>query len=214
MTTAQNKDVRSVEVWIDFVCPFSYIGEHKLKAGAALADMPIEIVYRSYQLRPDLSADTDENFISMMAARRNISVEKVKEMVGGAAAQAAEIGLQLRYELARVTNTRRAHQLAHYARTQGREDELVERIFKAYFYDGLLISDQETLLALAEDVGLDRASSAKALTDKAFEAAVEADIAAAKRAGVSSVPHFIIDKKHVISGSQSPQDFSTALLEA
>jgi predicted DsbA family dithiol-disulfide isomerase len=211
---AHRSDATRVEVWFDFVCPFSYMGEHRLKVGIAQAGVPVEVVYRSYQLRPDLPPNTDIDFVTMLAERRSLPVSQVKEMMAGATAQAATIGLELRYDRTRVTNTRRAHELAHFANSQGKQAALMERIFKAYFTDGLLISDPATLADLAAEVGLDRETSVRALKEKAFEATVEADIAAARSAGVSSVPHIVIDGQFVISGGQAPEVFADALRQA
>lgn len=203
-----------VEVWADFVCPFSYMAEHKLRAGIALANVPTDIIYRSFQLRPDLPADTDVDFVTMMANRRNISVAEAREMTSKVASQAATIGLTLRYDRTRATNTRRAHQLAHFARSLGRGEAVIEGLFQAYFNDGRLISDMDTLLDIAAEAGLDPQSAKTALDLRTFEPDVDADVALAARHGISSVPHIVIDGLMVVSGGQPSKIFAEALKDA
>lgn len=214
MSANVNNAPLQIEVWIDPVCPFCYMGERRLKAGIELEGGPTEIIYRSYQLRPDLPPDADLNFIEMFAERRGISLEQTREMMVGPIADGRALGLDLNFEHARPTNTRRAHELLHFARSKGKADEMLERVFKAYFTEGKWIADPETLADLAADVGLDGNEAARALKDGRFSAQVDADIAAARRAGVSSVPHFVIDGRMVIVGGQPPEIFAKALRQA
>lgn len=215
MTTASGTDdPLVVEIWSDFVCPFCYLGERRLKTGIARYGGPVEIIYRSFQLRPDLARGSDVNFITMFAQRRNLSPAQVHQMMAGVAAQAAALGLQFQLDRARTTNTHRAHELAHFAKSMGRQDEIAERIFKAYFTDGLLIGNVDTLADLAAEIGLHRAEAKRAVVEERFAPAVEADIIAARTAGISSVPHIVIDGSTVISGSQEPDAFVAALTHA
>lgn len=214
MTAPNVGDPILVEIWSDFVCPFCYMGDRKLKAGTVTYGEPVEIAFRSFQLRPDLTPGSHIDFITMFAERRGLSPEQVRPMMTGVTAQAKALGLQLHFDRAQTTNTRRAHELAHFAKSRGREDEMTERLFKAYFTDGLTIGHIDTLADLAAEVGLDRTEAAAALRDKRFGAAVETDIEAAKKLGISAVPHILVDGAISISGGQEPEVFAAALAEA
>ena len=72
-------------------------------------------------------------------------------------ARAAELGLDYRFDRALTTNTTAAHRLSHFAAAHGRQHAMVQRLFRAYFTDGLNIGDYDVLADLAADVGLDRA---------------------------------------------------------
>lgn len=203
-----------VEVWSDIVCPFCYMGEHRLRAGILEYGGAVEIVYRSFQLRLDLPPETDVNFIEMFAQRRGLTYAQAAPMMAGTVAQAAALGLTLNYDTARATNSRRAHELLHFSRAQGRQHDMAERLFEAYFADGLLISDPETLVNLASDIGLDRIEAAAALADGRYGSSVEADREAGRQIGITSVPYFVIDQHMAISGGQAPEVFAQALSHA
>ena len=45
-------------------------------------------------------------------------------------------------------NTLEAHRLLHYGATQGREDEVAEQLFRAYFLEGANLTEQATLVSV------------------------------------------------------------------
>src|SRR5690606_25057449 len=108
---------------------------------------------------------------------------------------AAEEGLDYHLDATVTGNTRDAHQLVHLAREQGRQDAMLERLYRAYFTEGRSIFDPDSLVDLAQEAGLDPAAAREALRDRRYESAVEEDIAVAARIGISGVPFFVIDGK-------------------
>ena len=75
-----------------------------------------------------------------------------------------------------TVNTAKAHQLIHFAKEQGKQDEAEELLFKSYFTDGKNIEDTETLLDLGISIGLDKAALKTALESEKYMSAVKADI--------------------------------------
>jgi predicted DsbA family dithiol-disulfide isomerase len=190
------------------------MGEHRLQAGITQYGGAVDIVYRSFQLRPDLAPETDINFIEMFAQRRGLTYAQTAPMMAGTTAEAAALGLTLNYDKARATNSRRAQELLHFAKARGRQHDMAERLFEAYFANGLLISAPETLAHLASDIGLDRAEAAAAIADGRHGSSVDSDLAAARQIGITSVPYFVIDHSIAISGGQAPGVFAQALSHA
>ena len=58
-----------VEIWSDVVCPFCYIGKRRFEK--ALADFSqknqVEVIYRSFQLNPDIQTDTNKSVEQYLA---------------------------------------------------------------------------------------------------------------------------------------------------
>lgn len=107
-------------------------------------------------------------------------------------------------------NTLEAHRLLHYAQQQGRQDEMAEVLFAAYFLEGVNITDRNALAAAAGRAGLDRDAAAAYLASDADRDLVgEADIEA-RNAGIGGVPFFIFNRRVGVSGAQE----ADALLEA
>ena len=107
-------------------------------------------------------------------------------------------------------NTLQAHRLMAYGERMGREDEVAEALFEAYFQKGEVLADIAVLADIGARAGLDRASLEHYLaSDEDREAIAGADLDA-RRAGISGVPFFIFNGKVAASGAQEPE----ALLQA
>ena len=89
-------------------------------------------------------------------------------------------------------------------------DALVERLFRAYFIEGRLLTDTEQLVLLARDAGLPEGEVRAMFASESGRAEVEAEDREARAVGISGVPFFIFNGKTAVSGAHEP----AALLEA
>jgi predicted DsbA family dithiol-disulfide isomerase len=112
----------------------------------------------------------------------------------------------------RSGNTRDAHRLLQLARAQGRQAEMAERLYRAYFTDQASIFDHPSLAGLAADAGLHRDEALAVLAGDEYSRAVEADEEVARSFGISGVPFFVIDRRYGVSGAQ-PAETIAAVLE-
>jgi predicted DsbA family dithiol-disulfide isomerase len=204
-----------VDIWSDPVCPWCYVGKRRFEQ--ALARFPdrdrVEIVYHSFQLNPAAPRDTTSGRREMLMRKYRLSPQ-VENMDVQMTQTAAAEGLEYRLAGTVTGNTFDAHQLLHLARERGVQDVLVERLYRAYFTEQRSLFDEGSLLDLAADAGLDRGDAESALRDRRYAAAIEADIDAARRLGVTGVPFVVIDNGVSISGAQSPDTFLQALTRA
>lgn len=202
-----------IDVWSDFVCPFCYIGKTILDD--ALKELPeqenVEVHYRSYQLDPDATYDPEKSFTETFSELKQIPVEQVKQMNAQIAARAKEVGLNYNFADMKYSNTFDSHRLLQYAKTEGKEEELTERLFYAYFTESRLLSDHDTLLELAEEVGLDRDKVKQVLSSDQFKEEVLSDIGLAYQIGVRGVPYFVFNNKYAVSGAQPKEVFVEVL---
>lgn len=201
-----------IDIWSDFACPWCYLGKRKFEAALQDFDrIPVEVVWRSYQLSPDM----EEDFIGDRASY-------LREKLGWNDAQMAESDARLKdlgaafdidYNFAdnKITNTHLAHELLHYAASQGRQNEVADALFRANFTDGEVISNIETLVEIAEALGLDEDDAQQALESGHFAEAVEEDKELGAKIGVNGVPFFVLQGKYAISGAQDPDTFLRAL---
>ena len=86
-------------------------------------------------------------------------------------------------------------------------------MFAAHFQQRANMADREVLLALVEQVGLDRAEAAEALDDEALAMAVRHEEQRGRDSGISAVPTFVINHKYGMQGAQEPEQFAKALLQ-
>ena len=126
---------------------------------------------------------------------------------------AANAGLDYDFDALQHTKTLKAHELLHFAKEQGLQLELSERLFRAYFTEGRHVGRVDELVELAAEVGLDADAARDALESGRFAAAVQADIAQAGAYGINGVPFFVIDGKYGVSGAQPAEVFSQVLTQ-
>jgi predicted DsbA family dithiol-disulfide isomerase len=202
-----------VEIWSDVMCPFCYIGKRKFEAALEqfLHKNEIEVEWKSFQLNPDMKTDPSKNINEYLAEHKGISEYQAKQMNDRVTAMAAEVGLHYDFDKAIVANSFDAHRLSHYAKTQGKQDAMEERLFKAYFTEGKNTADHETLVHLAEEVGLKADDVRKMLSSNEFSDDVTKDIYEAQQVGARGVPFYVFDDSYVVSGAQPSKLFLQVL---
>jgi predicted DsbA family dithiol-disulfide isomerase len=95
--------------------------------------------------------------------------------------------------------------LIHLAHAHGAQDAMKERLLRAYFSEGELISDHAALERFGVEVGLDRDEVRETLASGRFAAEVRDDERTAMALGISAVPFFVVDRRFGASGAQAPE---------
>lgn len=190
-----------VEMWGDLQCVWCYIEFSALmKAARELGG--VDVRFRTYSLFPD------------GAPANGASEGDPTWFHAGIANLAAELGLG--YDAANLlrTGSQKAHELVHLATAHGMPTLMVNRLFEAHFVDGGDIGDQDTLVRLAVECGLDEALVADALRDGTYSAAVEWDNHLAYLLGAAGVPFAVVNGKYTLTGIQTAGTVRSALLLA
>jgi predicted DsbA family dithiol-disulfide isomerase len=202
-----------IDIWSDIGCPFCYLGTTQLnQALESFAHKDrVKVIHHSFQLDPGAPLETELSLNQMLANKKGFSVAVADGMNQRVAAMFQAAGLAMNYQSAVPVNTLHAHRLAHFAAEQGKQEEMLARLFKAYFTNGLNTADVETLVALAGEVDLDRDQTRAVLESDQYSANVQADIDQAAAFGIQGVPFFIFEDKYAISGAQGTETFAQAL---
>jgi predicted DsbA family dithiol-disulfide isomerase len=87
-----------------------------------------------------------------------------------------------------------------------------ERLLRAYFVEGELLSDHPTLVRLAAETGLDAEEAERVLAGDAYAAEVGAEFDEAHDLGLGGVPAFVLDRRMLVTGAQ-PSDALLGALE-
>jgi predicted DsbA family dithiol-disulfide isomerase len=206
-------DAIKIDVWSDIACPWCYIGKRNLERGLAATagdeDAPkVEVVFHSFELSPDTPVDFEGGETDYLATHKGISPDQAQQMLERVTGVAADAGLQYRFDILKHTNTVKAHELLHFAKENGRQQELAERLMSAYFTEGRHVGRIDELAALAGEAGLDENAARAALEEGRYLAAVREDQAQATAYGINGVPFFVIDGKYGVSGAQPAEAFS------
>lgn len=199
-----------VQIWSDIACPFCYIGKRHLELAAEQTDTPFEIEWMSFQLDPNAPEKTDKSIYEILATKYGKDVTWAKQMNANMIEMGEKVGLTFNVDIQKPTNTLKAHLLLHQAKEEGLQSKLKETLFEAYFVEGKNISDTETLLEIAKEVGLNIEKAKSILDEKKYKEEVRNDINLAQRYGVQGVPFFILNSKYALSGAQPVEAFVQA----
>jgi predicted DsbA family dithiol-disulfide isomerase len=203
-----------VEIWSDIVCPFCYIGKRKFEKALNGFDAKdkVEIIWRSFQLDPDMEYVPGQSVHEYLGKRKGGTTAEGKQMNDSMAGIAKEVGLEYNFDKAIINNTLDAHRLLHFAKEKGVQNEMKERMFKAYYTEGKNIGDLQTLVQLGAEVGLAADEVTPLLQAKTYTEEVRQDQYAAEQAGARGVPFFVFNDKYAVSGAQ-PSDVFKQVLE-
>lgn len=203
-----------VEIWSDVVCPFCYIGKRRFEQALQQFEgkEEVEIIWRSFQLDPDLKPiPGGQSVHAYLAQRKGVSEEEGKKMNDYMTDMAKEVGLAYDFDKAIINNTFDAHRLLHLAKKHGKQNEMKERLFAAYYTQGQNVGDLDTLVKLGEEVGLDGPEIREALQSEAYAQDVQQDIYEAQQVGARGVPFYVFNSKYAVSGAQPTQLFQQVL---
>ncbi|HEX5334136.1 MAG TPA: DsbA family oxidoreductase [Cellulomonas sp.] len=203
-----------VHVWSDVACPWCFVGKRRFESAVRDFGGEVTVEYHSFELSPDTPVDFEGSEVDFLASHKGMPAVKVAQMLGRMAELAAAEGLSYDFDAVRHTKTLLAHQAMHHAKAEGKQLQLVERLFRAYFEEGRHVGHVDELVTLGAEVGLDEGTMRQVLTDGTYADAVQDDIALAQEIGISGVPFFVIGGRYAVSGAQSPEVFATALERA
>jgi predicted DsbA family dithiol-disulfide isomerase len=200
-----------IEIWSDIACPWCYVGKRRFEAALARFEHrdDVRVTWRSFELDPSAPPERDGDRAARIAEKYGITVDRAREMEKQMTETAAGEDLDFRFDIQRSGATFDGHRVVHLAAEHGLGDAMKERLLRAYFSEGELMSDHETLIRLATEVGLDPDETRQMLTSDRFAEEVREDERTATAFGISAVPTFVIDRAIGASGAHPPE----ALLE-
>jgi predicted DsbA family dithiol-disulfide isomerase len=192
-----------IDFIFDTVCPWCYVGKRRFeRALAQRPDSRAEIRWRPFLLNPDLPLDGIDRRTYL--DRKFGGPSRVNRINAAVAAAGKAEGIEFDFDrITRTPNTLNSHRLIRFAGQLGRESEMVERLYQAYFQEGRDIGDLGELYALALDMGLP-AQVRDYLRSDTDISAVLGENARAHRLGVNGVPCLILDGTYALAGAQEP----------
>ncbi len=192
----------AIDVWSDVVCPFCYLGSRQLDVALGQFEHGEDVVVRrhAFELDPSAPHDYAVTLPELLAEKYDMPVERARSLNERMEIEAKEFGLTWSMKNARPANSFDAHRLIALAAKQRKGAAMADRLFRAYFSDGLLISDHDTLDTLAEECGVEGAASLWSSDD--FSQDVRSDEQRAADLGITGVPSLLIDDKFMVVGAQ------------
>jgi predicted DsbA family dithiol-disulfide isomerase len=198
--------VIELDVVSDVICPWCFVGKRRLeKAIKLLGDsLDMKVTWRPFQLNPWMPKEG----IERKEYRRSKfgSIERSQELDARLTAVGASDGIDFHMDqIARTPNTFNAHRLIWLAQTHGVQDLVVEKLFQAYFVDGVDIGGRNTLIDVAESSGISRTVVEQMYSTGLGFDEVLAEESKFKALGIEGVPGFAVNGTILFSGAAEPQ---------
>ncbi|WP_432565268.1 DsbA family oxidoreductase [Kineococcus sp. SYSU DK003] len=211
-----------MEIWSDVVCPWCYIGKRRFESALRRFEhaADVEVEWKSFELDPtavtvhERADGPSDAHTRRLAAKFGRPVAEVQQVVDHVDATAAAEGLEFHQDVSVPANTVKAHQLIHLAGERGVQDAVEERLLRAHFTEGEPVGDEETLVRLVAEAGLDADEARAVLAQDRYLDAVRADVAEAAALGARGVPFFVVDRRYGVSGAQPAEQFLQVLQRA
>jgi len=208
-----NTQAKTLEIDIvsDVVCPWCIVGYRQLAEALEASGTPHEIRWHPFELNPAMppeGQDMEEHLVEKYGLTKAQSDENV--------ARLSDAGSSVRFEFRfgdtmRMHNTFNVHQLLHWADQQGKKHELKQALFTAHFQEHKNLSDIAVLADIAAGIGLERETALAVLEDQRFAAAVREAEQFWQGQGINSVPAVIFNQRHLVSGAQGVENFTSIL---
>ena len=195
-----------IDVIADPVCPWCFLGKRRLaRAMAMRPDLDFDVKWRPYRLDPSVPREGMDRQL-YMRMRFGEDPQKIVEMHKLLLVEGEKDGIAFDFEaMTRRPDTLNAHRLIRWAEAAGVQDEVVERLFIAYFENGEDIGETRVLADIADLCGMDGREIADLLETDADLALVERDDQLASEMGVTGVPAMIFGGKLAVSGAREPE---------
>ncbi|KAI9026605.1 thioredoxin-like protein [Phycomyces nitens] len=202
--------VKTIKIAIvsDIACPWCFIGKRRMETAirntkATNPNVEFEVTWHPYQLNPNMSKEPQPKRLYYSS---KFGEGRVAAMIPQMTRTAKADGINLSYDGV-VSNTFDGHRMIHWAKEFGKQDGMVEELFKAYHENEKSISDPNVLADAAENIGLNRDDALAYLESDENVEAVKNEIKRSNLAGINGVPDFTIQDSYKLSGAQEPSVF-------
>ena len=203
-----------ISVTSDFICPWCYIGERRLRR--AIERLPtgveVQLQWLPFELNPDIPPEGMDRRTYL--SRKFGSWERVQAIQAQIVLAGRDDGTTFDYQaIKRTPNTFLAHRVSWLAQRQGKQRALVEATLQAYFAHGRDIGSAGVLAEIAGGIGLDGDTVAAFLSSDDGVESVRALERIALDRGVTGVPYFDIAGIPIV-GAQPADTILQAIMAA
>ncbi len=181
-----------ITVFSDYICPFCYVGHHRLMRLKDSYDLKINWCF--LEIHPENSAKGEPvTSLDYPSEYWNQLMKNLKHV-------AKEENIPLAEHLF-TTNSKDALLLGEAAKACGRESfyQLHEALFTAFFVDDKNIGDRKILRKIANQCGINNAVVDDAWNNSTYQQRLQQNFAAARKYEIQSVPSFVFGD-HVLTG--------------
>ncbi|KAK7090210.1 hypothetical protein V1264_010041 [Littorina saxatilis] len=187
------------------MCPWCWIGKKKLEAGIKQLEGKFQFRVRwlPYLLRPQIPPEG----LPIPPGYRNPA--RLAQMIQAG----EEVGIKFSFSNTSFPNTLKAHALLELADSKddgAKQNDVAERLFKAYFTDGKMLTEED-VVQVGQEAGFDPEEVRSFITDQEKLDAILQSALERSSKGVEGVPFFYFNGQRMFSGAQNEDVFTRML---
>ncbi len=191
-------------VYSDYICPFCYIGFHRIEKLKEQFDLDVE--WRPFELHPEIPKE------GVLKDKLPFPKEYLDMVMNNVKQLADEAGITFKFS-GKLPNSRLALYISEFVRDKGKFEEFHKLVMDTYWKEGEDIGDLSLLLDLAESIGLNKKEILDYIkSDKPLNKLRKSSLELHSY-GITGVPTFIIGEK-VVVGAQPYEVFQKVVKKA
>jgi predicted DsbA family dithiol-disulfide isomerase len=193
-----------IDVITDVVCPWCYIGEHRLhKAMEETKDkFDFELTLKPFELDPNTPKEGKDHKAYLVKLMGNEA--RVKEAHAMMKEMGEAEGLHYNFDKIKIIpNTLNAHRLIWLAKQYKVEEKVADALYRGNFSEGKDVNDLNILISIGSEYGIPKERLEVFFSGEEGRKEVILMEEDAHRANINSVPAFIVNNKYLIKGAQS-----------
>lgn len=203
-----NRSQLKIDIVSDVVCPWCAIGYKKLSEAMTQMNEEVNFIvnWKPYELHPEIPAEgfDKKEYYKIKFGESSGSNDRFNFISD----EGKKVGIEFNFNKSKnLPNTFLAHRLLWLCRSKNMQDTLAEALFHAYFTDGRDIGDQDELIEIASEYGLNREEIRKFFKTNIGHDEVLREENRAREMNIFSVPTYIFNKKYLLVGGQEPDTF-------
>ena len=203
-----NRSQLKIDIVSDVVCPWCAIGYKKLSEAMTQLDDEIsfEVNWKPYQLHPEIPREGFD--------KKEYYKIKFGESLGSSdkfnfiSEEGRKVGLEFNFKKSKnLPNTFLAHRLLWLCRSKDMQDDIAEALFYAYFTDGRDVGNEDELIEISSENGLNKQEIRDFFQSNIGHEEVLREENRAREMNIFSVPTYIFNKKYLLVGGQESDTF-------
>jgi len=195
----------TLEVFSDYVCPWCYLGDNRVKKLKQNYDITVQLVH--FPLHPE-TPDEGRTLQDLFRCGPEEITAKNTRMKGLMEAEGLAYS-----ERSHTYNSRLAQEIGTWAETQPGGNAIHDKFYQAYFVDCRNVGDVEVIIDIVKSTGLDEQEARAVLAERRFKGAVDADWEKSHQYGVTGVPTFVCNGQGLV-GAQPYEGLQQLMEEA
>ena len=179
-----------LEVFTDYVCPWCYIGDARVKNLKKTYEIDIELIH--FPLHPDTPVE-GRKLLDLFRSTQDDIDKKNQNM----SALMKKEGLPFN-DRVYTFNSRLAQEIGVWAEKVDHSTSIHDNFFEAYFVHGLNIGLENVILEIVDKSGLDTDEAKKIIQNRLFSDEIDQHWKKSRNYGVTGVPTYVYNNQSIV----------------